>query len=75
MLLMGMFILWFIRMSHSGPTEDQLLRRIRDTAAHLQSQTEGFFRAPYRLEHRVIPSAADEAHPRVTVVFLLSKKN
>jgi len=60
-------------MAHPGNTyHDSLIRRISDVAADLQRRTEGLFEAPYRLEHRIVPSHVGNTHPTVTVVFLLS---
>jgi hypothetical protein len=57
-------------MAHPGPIdEDLLLRRIRHVAADLQRQTEGLFRAPYGLLHRITP---EESKDRIAVDFLLS---
>jgi len=56
-------------MAHPGPIdEDLLLRRIRHVAADLQRQTEGLFRAPYHLLHRITP---EESKDRIAVDFLL----
>ena len=60
-------------MAHPGHIDhDSLMRRISEVAADLQRRTEGLFRDPYRLEHRIVPSHVGNTHPTVTVVFLLS---
>lgn len=73
-----LFILLFIRMASSSNVdhnESPLIERISRIASHFQHLVKELFRAPYHLEHQVIPPRAGSPHPNIALVFSLIKEH